>query len=210
VIAGPPPTDVELPTAVRRYAAGRRMRPVWANQLGGLTVEIGVGHRRCFLKWNPRGNGIDHDAEVRRLLWASTDVIVPEVIDHDGDDRGTWLVTRALPGDNAVIAPRKVDSTPAVRPIGAGLRRLHDGPAVTSCSFSWSGEDRIAEAGRRAAQGLIDPAGWRHDVAGRTVDEVLAEVADAPPSTALWSATVTRVPPTRSWTITGTSSDTWI
>lgn len=179
LIGNVPTGPVVLPAAVRTVAAGRATRPVWRNELGGLTVEIaGLG----FVKWSPPG-GPDLAAEAERLRWVALagapDVVVPRVLDQGIDDDGSWLLTAALPGRNAVDPRWLADPGPAVRAIGVGLRTLHDRLPVAGCPFSWSTAERVASAVARA--GELDPTTW-HPVHGHlTLDEALAALADPPP-----------------------------
>jgi kanamycin kinase len=71
VVAGPPPGEVQVPAAVSELAAGRVVRAVWLNELGGTTFEIGGGNDRCFLKWAPAGSGLDLAVEADRLGWVA-------------------------------------------------------------------------------------------------------------------------------------------
>jgi kanamycin kinase len=131
---------------VRALADGRAVLPVWRNELGGLTFELGEGEDRVFVKWSPAGWGIDLGAEAERLRWAVRYVAVPRVVDLGRDDVGSWLVTEALPGASAVSARWLGDPTTAVTAIGRGLRALHDVLSVDECPWSWSVADRGGEA----------------------------------------------------------------
>jgi len=51
-------------------AAGRPVRAVWENKLGGITFEVGAHADRCFVKWAPVASGIDLGEEAARLSWA--------------------------------------------------------------------------------------------------------------------------------------------
>ena len=142
---GPPAPDVEPPDAVRRLAGDRPLRGVWANQLGGLTFSIGDPPTR-YVKWMPRDADpvvADLGVEAGRMRWAAPHTRVPEVLELDGDDEATWLVTRALPGTSAVDERWRADPTPAVRAIGTGLRALHDALPVDDCPFDWSPAHRL-------------------------------------------------------------------
>lgn len=48
-------------------AAGRRVRVVWLNRLGGMTCEAGTGPDRWFVKWVPAASGTDLRGEAARL-----------------------------------------------------------------------------------------------------------------------------------------------
>ncbi|MGC9665017.1 aminoglycoside 3'-phosphotransferase [Planosporangium sp. 12N6] len=180
-LAGPPPADQEVPPAVRALADGRPVRPVWRNQLGGLTFEIGTGTGRCFAKWAPAGSGLDLGREVARLRWAARFAPVPRVLDTGRDATGGWLLTAEPPGDSAVAARWKADPRTAVVAIGRGLRHLHDTLPVADCPFSWSTEDQLGRVRSRATAGTLNPARWHPDLAGWDVPRALARLADVRP-----------------------------
>jgi aminoglycoside phosphotransferase len=183
VIANMPDKDVTTPQPVVEVAAGRPIRAVWENELGGLTFQVGEGDSRQFVKWSPAGNGIDLLDEVVRLRWAGGFTRVPRVLYHGADDAGSWLVTAGLPGRSAVFDPWKQDPAAAVRAIGEGLRAFHDTLPVDECPFSWSAQSRLADARARAAAGLLDPKDWHDDHrALTTVDQALDVLADIPPN----------------------------
>ena len=153
--AGPPPSGVAVPSAVLIWAGGRPLTPVWENQLGGLTFEVGVGPDREFVKWAPVNSGLDLAAEAQRLTWAIDYTPVPRVVDSGGHADGAWLVTKGLPGDSAVSRHWLMHPEVSVPAAGHALRRLHDALPVDACPFSWSVDDRLASA---RAKGLPVPA----------------------------------------------------
>lgn len=174
-----------VPAAVEAVAAGRPVRAVWSNELGGLTFGVGAGDDRCFVKWAPAGSGLDLAREVPRLRWAAQFAPVPRVLSEGSDDTGAWLVTAALPGRSAVDPKWTAQPRTAVITIGEGLRALHEALPAESCPFSWSAPDRVADAHRRAAEGAIDPANWDplHQRLG--LDRALELISDIPPATRL-------------------------
>ncbi|MEO8528992.1 MAG: phosphotransferase [Pseudolysinimonas sp.] len=135
MVAGAPTGPVEVPDLVRAFA-DQIDDVIWLNEIGGLTFVAGDR----FLKWNPRGNGVDLEDERARLIWARTiGHPVPEILDLGRDDHGQVLVTRALDGAGAV-SPVWIDRpAEAVRAIAAGLRALHDKVPSAACPFrtSW-------------------------------------------------------------------------
>ncbi|HEX9336379.1 MAG TPA: aminoglycoside 3'-phosphotransferase [Pseudonocardiaceae bacterium] len=178
-----PKADVTPPPAVVEVAAGRPVRPVWVNEVGGLTFQVGDGTARQFVKWTPPDSGIDHSAEAARLAWAGAFTPVPQVLGQGADDTGSWLITAGLPGHSAVFDPWKGDPATAVRAIGEGLRALHDTLPVGECPFSWSARQRLTSAHARAAAGRIDPRNWHPDHRElTTVELALDELADLPPT----------------------------
>ena len=171
------------PAAVRELAAARQVRLAWENE-HALTFEVGDGPDRCFIKSAPAGFPLDLAAEMARMTWAAAYTPVPRVLGLGADGGGSWLVTAALPGRNAVSRRWLADPRTAVIAIGEGLRAMHDAMPVDGCPFSWMAEDRIAAAppgGARAGQlGTSGRAGRAHLPLG--VDGALARVADIPPA----------------------------
>lgn len=147
------------------------MHEVWVNEDGGRT--FAAGDR--YVKWTP--GGADPVGEVARLEWAARFTPVPAVLEHGADADGSWLVTAALPGENAVADRWLAEPATAVVALGTGLRALHDALPVAGCPFSWSAPERVA-----AARDLPpDPARWHDEHAGLTVAEALRRIADPPP-----------------------------
>jgi kanamycin kinase len=181
MIAGPPLRAVPVPAAVQELAAGRPVRAAWQNEFGGLTFQIGTGPQRWFVKWVAAGSTIDLDREVERLEWAAQWTPVPQLLDRGSSAAGSWLVTAALDGDSAVSERWKAVPARAVEAIGEGLRALHDALPVEQCPFSWSAEERVADARRRAANRQVDPRQWHPDHSQLSVDEALQFIADPPP-----------------------------
>lgn len=178
MIAGLPITAA-VPAAVTALAGDEPVRPVWRNELGGLTFAIGDSADR-YVKWTPVASGIDLNLEAARLRWAARYVPVPELLGSGFDQSGSWLVTRALAGCNAVDARWLASPAIAAQALGSGLRALHEALPVEGCPFSWAAVDRIAEAFRRADQGLLDPGEWHDEFAGQPVERLLSRVADPP------------------------------
>jgi len=176
ILGGVPESSVDTPTAVLALAGGRTVRPVWLNEIGGVTFELSSGEDRCFVKWLPTGAHADVAAEAARLDWARRYCVVPEVVESGADAQGSWLVTRAVPGTNAVDQRWKREPDVAVRAIGAGLRHLHDSMPVEECPFTWSVEERIAVAHRRAH---IDAPDWHRIDEAPEVDKLVVCHGDA-------------------------------
>jgi kanamycin kinase len=143
VLSGVPAGGVDVPGVVAALAAGRPLRPVWRNELGGLTFEIG-GPGRSFVKFAPAGSGLPLAREAGRLRWAAPYTPVPRVLGAGEDQDGTWLHTAALPGTTAVDKRWKRRPRTAVTAIGRGLRALHDALPVDRCPFSWDVAHRLA------------------------------------------------------------------
>ncbi len=174
----PPMTlDDPIPPRVASIAAGRPLRPVWRNELGGLTYQLGDG---AYIKWIAHGTAISLSREAERLAWAARFTPVPLVLDCDRDGDGEWLVTEALPGEMAVTARWKADPRTAVTAIAAGLRAMHDAMPVDECPFTWSRADRVASAHALHDGGEFGLS-WRADGASLGHDEALRLLDKAPP-----------------------------
>lgn len=170
-----------VPSSVRALTAGRSARPVWENELGGLTFEVGDPLERCFVKWTSRTSGTDLSDEAVRLDWAGAFSPVPRVLDQGADEDGCWIVTSALSGENAVSRRWRAQPGRAVAAIGSGLRALHDALPVHSCPFRWSAADRVEDTQRRAAAGRLDSSQWHEVHRPLSVERALQVLADPPP-----------------------------
>jgi len=180
ITTGPPRPDMPVPTHVLALAAGAAVRPVWVNEAGGATFEVGAGGSRRFVKWAPPGSEIDLGAEAARLAWAGKLARVPALLDAGSGDAGSWLVTSALPGLMAVAARWKAEPARAVAAIGEGLRALHEALPADQCPFSWAAAIRVADVRRRASAGQLDPARWHSDHQSLGVEAAL-DLAFVPP-----------------------------
>jgi aminoglycoside phosphotransferase len=180
---GTPGTSEAKPTPqpVADLAAGRPVREVWENAVGGRTFEVGGAADRCFIKWTPASSGIDLAREAARLEWAGSYITVPRVLGQRADDEESWLVTSALPGENAVTDRWLASPATAVAAIGEGLRAMHEAMPVAACPFSWMAEDRLADARRRAGLGRLDRACWHPVHRSLGTDQALDRLADIPP-----------------------------
>ncbi len=181
VIAGPPRLDVAVPAQVEALATGQSVRAVWENELGGLTFEVGVDPERRFVKWAPAASGIDFAKEAVRLSWAVDFTPVPRLLHQGADDDGSWMVTAALPGQSAVAEKWKAAPQTAVTAIGEGLAALHEALPARTCPFSWTAEDRLADARQRAEHAHVDPAQWHPIHHSLGLERALDLLADIPP-----------------------------
>jgi kanamycin kinase len=180
VVAGPPEGDVGVPTVIFELAAGRPVRAVWLNELGGLTFELGTGSDRCFAKWAPADSELDLAGEASRMIWTRPFSLVPEVVAMGKDAAGSWLATTALSGESAVSDRWRQEPIVAVTAIGVGLRHLHDHAPVESCPFSWSVSDRIARARQRVADGMTRASAWHRTHQALTLEDAVAIATDPP------------------------------
>lgn len=146
-----------------------------------MTYEVGTNQDRFFVKWAPVGSGLDLAAEAARLAWAVAFTAVPRLHEQSEDQTGSWFVTGALQGENAVSARWRARPEAAVQALGEGLRALHEALPVPECPFSWSAQERVADAQHRARAGLVDPRRWHpvHHVID--LSRALELLSDVPP-----------------------------
>jgi kanamycin kinase len=154
---------------------------VWENE-EALTFEVGEGPGRCFVKWAPASSPLDLAAEAARMTWAVAYTPVPRVLGQGADGKDSWLVTAALPGQNAVSQQWLADPRTAVSAIGAGLRAMHDAMPIGDCPFSWMAEERIAAAERAAAAGRLDTSEWAPEHQELGIEGALAQARTIPPA----------------------------
>jgi len=146
--------DQAIPDIVLRIAGSSIPELVWRNDLGGLTFRLDDR----FVKWNPRGTGIDLDRERRRLEWISGRHSAPRVLSFGEDAAAQWLVTAALPGDCAVGDAWRARRSEAIQALAAGLRAIHsidiqDFPSEWTAEV-WVGQDPQSLAPRPS---IVDP-----------------------------------------------------
>jgi kanamycin kinase len=152
-----PIDSVPVPDLVTRIAAGRPVYPTWANEIGGLTFQVGDGDDREFVKVAPPHPEVDLHREAAKLRWAAAYVTVPTVLGVGRDGAVEWLHTAGLPGRSAVDPAWIAAPRAAVRGIATGLRAMHDRLPVESCPFSWSVPSRLAALPDSARRRLPDP-----------------------------------------------------
>lgn len=174
------PTDpVPVPPPLRTVLGADEALPVWRNQMGNLTFAVGSPDPTAYVKWVPAGSPFDLTAEADRMRWAAAWTPVPEVLDLGGDDTGSWLVTRALPGETAVSARWTADPERATAAIGAGLRAFHDALPVDGCPFVVDGVARLASA-RTGVDVPIEPDRFPPELTTWRAADLRAVLRDPP------------------------------
>ena len=174
-----PPEPAAVPAAVSRVAAGRPLRQIWVNVLGGLTYEISDANARFFVKFAPEGSGLPLRQEAERLRWAARYTPVPRVVGEGEDESGFWLITEALPGLSAVDPRWQKNPEKAVQAIAYGMKKLHETLPLDECPFDWGIEHRLKRS-PRALSGAhpihrdlpLDEA-WRRATAPPPIDRLV-------------------------------------
>ena len=152
-----PIEPVPIPTVVTRIAAGRPAHAAWANEIGGLTFQVGDGDGREFVKVAPPHPEVDLHREAAKLRWAAPYLTVPVVLGVGRDGAMEWLHTVGLRGRSAVDPRWIAEPRAAVRAIATGLRAMHDRLPVDSCPYTWSVPSRLAALPESARRRLPEP-----------------------------------------------------
>jgi kanamycin kinase len=152
-----PSEPVPIPAVVARIAASRSVVPAWANEIGGLTFQVGDGDGREFVKVAPPHPEADLHREAAKLRWAAPYLTVPKVLGAGRDGALEWLHMAGLPGRSAVDPRWLARPQQAVRAIATGLRAMHDGLPTESCPYSWSVPSRLAALPESARRRLPEP-----------------------------------------------------
>lgn len=138
-----------------------------------MTYRVTDAERDLYVKWAPKTSAIDLAGEARRLGWLAGRTPVPHVVDTGDDDEGSWLVTTALAGTNAIAPQWAAQPNIAIRAIAAGLRRLHGTLPVETCPFSLRVPARRISADRRRNLGLLTRERLLDEHRHLSIDEAL-------------------------------------
>lgn len=155
----------------------------YKNDAGVVTYRCQSEQGRWFLKVAPPDANPNLDVEAVRMKWARLHLPVPDVRGTGGTERGgTWLLTRALPGDDATRSPLRDDPHRLVVALARGLRRFHEVPWET-CPFSFRMDASLALAHTRVQRGLVIPERDFHRAhASLSADQALAQLVGTAPS----------------------------
>jgi kanamycin kinase len=166
--------EVGIPEPVLALAGGEAVRPVWVNELGGITFEIGAEDRRRFVKWAPAGSGLDLAAEAAldrladappadKLVVCHGDSCAPNTL-LTGDGRCSGHVDLGELGVADRWADLAVATWSTTWNYGPGWEtalldaygiapdpdRTRTGPATTACSGTWARDASGASAQTKA------------------------------------------------------------
>jgi kanamycin kinase len=84
MISGPPPDPVPVPATVHRLAGVATIRPVWRNELGGVTFQLGAGSGRRLpnspFRWLPEDGQPAPGVESEHLVVCHGDACAPNTL----------------------------------------------------------------------------------------------------------------------------------
>jgi kanamycin kinase/aminoglycoside 3'-phosphotransferase-2 len=171
----------ELPPDVERVLRGRSSAQIGIGKSGAAVY-------RCdgvYLKTQKRN---PHDViygdlrrELERLQWLAGRGVVPDVLAFAQNDTHDFLVTRALPGDNAVNVAR--DRIPALIDLMAEAFRTLHAKSLDTCPFDATADTLIAQAAMRLDAGSVDTDDFDLERRGRDPHELFAELLTLRPRT---------------------------
>jgi len=157
------PPDVLGLAALVPEAADAHCERHYDNEVGVVTYRLtGASGRAWFLKLAPPGVHPPLAQELTRMRWAHEHLPVPNIRGTGLTDAGgTWMLTDALPGEDATRSPLVTRPERLVPALARGLRRFHAAP-VESCPFSFRLDDSLALAEDRVRRGTVIPARHFH------------------------------------------------
>ncbi len=155
----------------------------YENDVGVVTYRHRSKHGAWFLKVAPSGVHPSLDAEEARMRWARAHLPVPEVCGTESTESGgSWLLTLALPGDDATRSRLRDDPKRLAEALAGGLRRFHETPRE-ACPFSFRADASLALAQERARRELVSPERDFHPAhAHLSADQALAQLLSSKPA----------------------------
>lgn len=153
----PRPEELRAPEELRRRYEAREWRLVYRNDVGTLTYRLDDAEQPRFLKLARAGGYPTLASECERLRWAADFLPVPAVVEEGAATDVEWLVTEALPGEDATHSTWLSRPHMLTRLLAQGLRQFHSAP-VEHCPFDSRLESALGHARQRLTGGLIDPA----------------------------------------------------
>ena len=165
---------LELPSDVERILRGKDRTRIGIGESGAAVY-------RCddvYLK-TQRRNARDFiygdlRRELERLQWLAGRGFAPDVLTFAQNDTHDFLVTRVLPGDNAVnVAPAQIPTLIDV--IAEAFRTLH-ATSLDGCPFDETVNTLIAQAAARLEAGVVDVDDFDFKRQGRDPHELFAEL----------------------------------
>ena len=170
----------ELPSEIENMLRGRSRTRIGIGESGAAVYRCDDVYLTTQLR-NPLDvlhGGLSRELE--RLQWLAGRRIAPTVLAFAQNETHDFLVTRALPGDNAVNVT--ADQVPAlIDVIADACRALHAIP-IDACPFDETATTLIAQAEARLAAGLVDTDDFDQHRQGRDPHDLFAELrARRPP-----------------------------
>jgi kanamycin kinase len=144
-LAGSP----ELPAELRDAYAGWSWRVAYQYGPPMLTYRLTSPTNDVhYLKLARNGLFPGLEDEAARMRWSIDHLPVPVVVQQATRRDVTWLITRSLPGVNAMDSALRAEPERLVRTLAGGLRRFHEAP-IERCPFDFRLDTALDHARRR-------------------------------------------------------------
>ena len=138
------------------------------------------GKPALYLKTAAAPHVAELEAEHERLAWLKGKAPVPDIVAFDSDSQQAALLTRALPGENAVDVPRRNQSE-VVRAVAKALRDLHAIPTA-GCRFDRSLTVLIDAARERVLADRVDESDFDEERKGLRAHDLLILLEQSRPA----------------------------
>ncbi|MEM7153825.1 MAG: APH(3') family aminoglycoside O-phosphotransferase [Myxococcota bacterium] len=169
-------TPAPIPPKLASTYRGWEWAPFYRNQLGVVTHRLRRSGETLFAKVAPATTHPSLSQEAERMRWAGNHLPVPTILDCDAEAGHQWLVTRALPGEDATRhSLLQTDPARLVGALARGLSVFHALP-VAECPWRFDLETSVPLATERVQQGLVEPSDLNEDFAHLTPEQALAQL----------------------------------
>lgn len=168
-------TAQALPHPLAMQVEGYLWAPCSAGQSEAVVHRLHgkPGAPDLFLKYAAGSAADQLMSEMVKLHWLSAHLPVPNLVSFVRDANAAWMLTSAIDG---LSAADLIETNPAAGPelvdaLVAFMVRLHAIPAST-CPFNSQYPLRLAQAGQRIADGLVDSDDFDVEREGWTAEQV--------------------------------------
>jgi kanamycin kinase len=149
--------EAVVPPALRSAYGDRRWEVAYRGERAVTYRASSPSGEALFVKIGRLGPRPTFEEEFERLEWARAYLPVPVAIEVGSDGGIEWLVTREVPGVDAITAAAALGTEVVVRELARGLRRFHATDLV-ACPFDFRLDAALGVARDRLAKGQITPS----------------------------------------------------
>jgi aminoglycoside phosphotransferase len=137
------------------------------------------GGRILYLKAGRVGGPDPVEEEIVRLEWMATKALpVPRIVEHVVHGDVHYLVTEALPGEDASAYRGDCGARGIVAVLAAGLKCLHGIP-IDDCPYTHDAASRVRDATERVHAGFVDSPRLDPALARRAAETLLERLVRA-------------------------------
>lgn len=162
--------------------AAYRLRPVSIGESASSVYHLTCpGRPALYMKTAAAPDVLELEAEYARLAWLKDKVPVAEIVDFRSNSQQAALLTRALPGANAIYAAKR-NRWAVVSRLAGALRELHAIPTA-GCPFDRSLAVVIDSARERVMAGRVDESDFDEEHKGLRARDLLTLLKQQQPAT---------------------------